>query len=78
MSTAETIAYCAPTKTEAKQLAALKVPAAVLDRADIASLSRAVFAIEERRAKIERSLASMAADTAGLRDILELLRMQLD
>ena len=76
MSTAESLAYT-PSKAEAQQIAAAKNADIILDRGDIAALIRAAAAIEECRLRAERNLKLMSVELAGLKDLLEMARLQL-
>ena len=76
MSTADSINYL-PSKAEAQLIAASKNADIILDRGDMAALIRAVATIEECRLRAERNLKMMAIELAGLKDMLEMARLQL-
>ena len=76
MSTVESEAY-RPTKAEALLIAAAKNADVILDRGDMAALIRAVAAVEDCRLRAERNLKLMAEEIAGLKDLLEMARLQL-
>ena len=76
MSTSETITY-RPSRQEAREIAASKSADIVMDRADLAALIRSVASLQERQQRAARGLTNMGEELAGLRDTLEILRLQL-
>ena len=76
VSTAESLAYT-PSRAEARLIAAAKNADVILDRGDMAALIRAVATVEDCRLRAERNLTMMAHELAGLKDLLEIARLQL-
>lgn len=76
MSTVESEAY-RPTRAEAQLIAAAKNADIILDRGDLAALIRAAATVEDCRIRAERNLEMMAHELAGLKDLLEMARLQL-
>ena len=82
MTTVKQSAY-RPSAAEMREVAAriaVDAPGGVilLDKSDLAAMTRTLADIEDRRAKMERSLSAMGAETSALRDQLDALRLQLD
>jgi len=76
VSTADSTTYT-PSRADAAQIVAAKSADLIMDRADLASLTRGLATIEERRQRAERGLQHMGAEIAIVRDQLEMLRLQL-
>ena len=76
MTTAESIGY-APTRAEAQLIAASKTAEIRMDRSDVAALLRTLATLDERRTRAERAILRMGEDIAALRDMMEMLRLQI-
>jgi hypothetical protein len=76
VTTSESTSY-SPTRSEARLIADSKNADIVMDRGDLASFLRTLASPEERRIRAERAVMRMGEDVSALRDMLEMLRLQV-
>jgi len=76
MTTVDSIRHV-PSHVEAREMLAAKAANIVLDRGDLAAMTRVLAEIEQFRAKAERSIAQMSVLRIELASLMEMLRLQL-